>query len=78
MTILEKLCQKSDDVVSSSDDIHVSIPENFLGKNYTEPEEIPLDIFYEDKSLIVINKPKGLLVHPAQDIQQQQLWLLNN
>ena len=29
------------------------------------PEDIPLDIIYEDEDLIVINKPKGLVVHPA-------------
>lgn len=28
-------------------------------------EDIPLDIIYEDKDIIVINKPKGLVVHPA-------------
>ena len=30
-----------------------------------EPEDIPLDIVYEDKDLLVINKPKGRVVHPA-------------
>lgn len=30
-----------------------------------KPQDIPLDIVYEDKDLIVINKPKGLVVHPA-------------
>jgi tRNA pseudouridine synthase 2 len=30
-----------------------------------EPEDIPLDVVYEDKSLLVINKPAGLVVHPA-------------
>jgi len=29
------------------------------------PEDIPLDIVYEDSDVIVINKPKGLVVHPA-------------
>jgi len=29
------------------------------------PEDIPLDIRYEDEDVIVINKPKGLVVHPA-------------
>lgn len=31
-----------------------------------EPENIPLDIIYEDDHLMVINKPAGLVVHPAQ------------
>ena len=30
-----------------------------------EPEDIPLDVVYEDQDLIVINKPQGLVVHPA-------------
>ena len=29
------------------------------------PQEIPLDVVYEDDHLIVINKPAGLVVHPA-------------
>ncbi|MCR5178774.1 MAG: RluA family pseudouridine synthase [Lachnospiraceae bacterium] len=29
------------------------------------PEDIPLDILYEDDDLIVVNKPKGMVVHPA-------------
>ena len=29
------------------------------------PKEIPLDIVYEDEDLLVLNKPKGLVVHPA-------------
>lgn len=30
-----------------------------------EPEDIPLDILYEDRDVIVVNKPKGMVVHPA-------------
>lgn len=30
-----------------------------------QPQEIPLDIIYEDTDIIVVNKPKGLVVHPA-------------
>ena len=29
------------------------------------PEDIPLDILYEDNELLVVNKPKGMVVHPA-------------
>ncbi len=31
----------------------------------SDPEDIPLDIVYEDDSLLIINKPAGLVVHPA-------------
>lgn len=30
-----------------------------------QPQNIPLDVVYEDASLIVVNKPKGMVVHPA-------------
>ena len=30
-----------------------------------EPENIPLDIVYEDEHLLVVNKPRGIVVHPA-------------
>ena len=30
-----------------------------------EPENIPLDIIYEDDDVILVNKPKGMVVHPA-------------
>ncbi|MBO5859201.1 MAG: RluA family pseudouridine synthase, partial [Clostridia bacterium] len=30
-----------------------------------EPENIPLDIMYEDSDLLVVNKPRGMVVHPA-------------
>lgn len=29
------------------------------------PEDIPLDIYYEDEDVIVVNKPRGMVVHPA-------------
>ena len=40
---------------------------NYEDKILTDilPENIPLDIVYEDEDIIVINKPKGLVVHPA-------------
>src|SRR3972149_3467744 len=31
-----------------------------------QPEDIPLDILYEDEHLIVVNKPPGMVVHPAR------------
>ena len=30
-----------------------------------EAEDIPLDILYEDSDIIVVNKPKGMVVHPS-------------
>lgn len=71
---IQKLCEegnvlvngaqaKSNNKLKIGDKIIVNVPEaeilNVLA------EEIPLDIVYEDEHIIVINKPKGMVVHPA-------------
>src|SRR5712671_2472147 len=38
-----------------------------------QPEKIPLDILFEDKSLLVLNKPPGLVVHPAAGHEEHTL-----
>ena len=38
-----------------------------------QPEEMPLDILFEDKSLIVLNKPPGLVVHPSAGHEEHTL-----
>ena len=37
------------------------------------PEEIPIDVIYEDDELVVVNKPAGLVVHPAAGIRSGTL-----
>lgn len=49
--------------VKSGDIIKVTIPDPVLLD--VKPENIPLDIVYEDDDLLVVNKPKGMVVHPA-------------
>lgn len=46
-----------------SDNVSVSIPEPKALE--VRAEDIPLDILYEDEDIIVINKPRGMVVHPA-------------
>ena len=43
--------------------ITMEIPEP--AESTIEPENIPLEIIYEDEDVIVVNKPKGMVVHPA-------------
>jgi len=43
----------------------VAITEPPAEPTLLEPEEIPLDVLYEDADLLVINKPPGLVIHPA-------------
>ena len=49
--------------VSVGDEIELSIPEPV--ELEAQPEDIPLSIIYEDNDIIVINKPKGMVVHPG-------------
>ena len=49
--------------VSPDDRIEVQIPE--LQEPDIVPEDIPLDILYEDEDILIVNKPKGMVVHPA-------------
>ncbi len=62
---------KKNDKLNIGDEIHVTIPE----PKTTEivATDIPLDIVYEDADVLVINKPKGLVVHPAAGHQDDTL-----
>ncbi len=52
--------------VRAGDLISVDVAAELFDPHPILPEDIPLDIFYEDEYLLVINKPAGMLVHPAQ------------
>ncbi len=56
-----KAIKKSE--VVPGDEVCVIIPDPVPDR--AEPENIPLDIVYEDDCLLVVNKPKGMVVHPA-------------
>ena len=49
--------------VQKNDLISVNVPK--LKPLAVIPEDIPLDIIYEDQDVIVVNKPQGMVVHPA-------------
>lgn len=54
---------KSNRRLKSGDSITIEVPEPKEAEIL--PEDIPLDILYEDDDVILINKPKGMVVHPA-------------
>lgn len=54
---------KKSDVVSAGQAIEVRTPPPVPAS--AEPEDIPLDIVFEDDDLVVVDKPAGLVVHPA-------------
>lgn len=49
--------------VDADDEVSFFLPEAV--EPQILPEDIPLDILYEDDDLLVVNKPKGMVVHPA-------------
>lgn len=61
----EKL-KKSNYKLKYGEKVDILIPEP-VGLN-VEPEDIPLDIAYEDNDVIVVNKPQGMVVHPAAGV----------
>ena len=63
-----KVCSGGEPVRSSykvreGEEIQVFLPE--AREPEILPENIPLDILYEDEDILVVNKPKGMVVHPA-------------
>lgn len=55
--------KKSNYKLRIGDEVQISIPDpTHLN---IEPENIPIDIIYEDSDVIVVNKPQGMVVHPA-------------
>ena len=65
-----KKCKKNDRL-APGDQVSVTIPEPV--QTDILPREIPLEIVYEDEDVLVINKPKGLVVHPAPGHQDDTL-----
>ncbi|MEO3415271.1 RluA family pseudouridine synthase [Roseovarius sp. CAU 1744] len=49
--------------VAEGDAIEITVPD--AAESHIGPEDIPLDVVFEDDDLIVINKPVGMVVHPA-------------
>ena len=62
---------KKNDKLNIEDKIELTLPEP--KETDIVPTEIPLDIVYEDEDVLVINKPKGLVVHPAAGHQDDTL-----
>lgn len=55
--------KKSSYRLEDRDEVTADLPE--LKSPDIEPENIPLNILYEDDSILMVNKPKGMVVHPS-------------
>ncbi|MCL2694509.1 MAG: RNA pseudouridine synthase, partial [Oscillospiraceae bacterium] len=49
--------------LKAGDEVSLTIPEAV--KTDIVPEELPIEVIYEDSDLLVVNKPRGIVVHPA-------------
>ncbi len=54
---------KANCILKTGDNISITIPDPV--SDDILPQDIPLDIYYEDSDVIVVNKPSGMVVHPA-------------
>jgi 23S rRNA pseudouridine1911/1915/1917 synthase len=59
----DRVVSKTGEQIASGDRIEIYIPQK--RETGLIPEMIPLDIVYEDTSVIVVNKPSGIVVHPG-------------
>lgn len=63
LVLVNEKIQKANYRVSAEDTVSVTIPK--AQEIEILPENIPLDILYEDDDVLVVNKPKGMVVHPS-------------
>jgi 23S rRNA pseudouridine1911/1915/1917 synthase len=67
----QKIVKKGAYKVRQGDEVHVFMPQ--AAPPELTPWHYPLDILYEDSSLLVINKPAGMVVHPSAGHRDQTL-----
>lgn len=63
MLVNGKVCDKPKEKVLGGE--QVAINAEIEEEARFEPQDIPLDIVYEDEDIIIINKPRDLVVHPG-------------
>ena len=61
--LVNHIPQKSNYQVEAGDFISITVPKS--QEIEILPENIPLDILYEDQDILIVNKPKGMVVHPC-------------
>ncbi len=69
--LVNKIPVKKSYLLSKGDEVDVTLPE--MQPSEVVPQNIPLDVVYEDADLAVINKPAGMIVHPGYGASDQTL-----
>ncbi|MCL5272974.1 MAG: S4 domain-containing protein, partial [Gammaproteobacteria bacterium] len=77
VTLNQKECKPKDKTLDG-DLIELSVDLNEVDPDFThcEPENIPLDVIYEDDEVLVLNKPAGLVVHPGAGNREHTLGVI--
>ena len=63
INVNDKICTSKKYKACKGDKVEINVPEPEVLT--VEAENIPIDIVYEDEDVLVVNKPKGMVVHPA-------------
>ena len=63
MILINGKLEKSNYKVQTADLVEITFPD--ATETAIEPEDIPLDILYEDDDILIVNKPKRMVVHPS-------------
>lgn len=71
LILVNKKPSKSGYRLKTDDVVFISIPD--LQETKIEPEKIKLDVVFEDRDVIVINKPQGMVTHPASSVYKGTL-----
>ncbi len=71
LILVNKKSSKSGYKLRENDVIFITVPD--LEETKIEPEDIKLDVAYEDKDVIVINKSQGMITHPASGVYKGTL-----
>ncbi len=71
--LINEILVKQSYIIKQGDVVELNIPVEYGEKLEIKAEKIYFEIIYNDKDLVVINKPAGLVVHPAQGHQEHTL-----
>ena len=64
--LVDGMVRKANYKLRGGEAVQVTVPQ--AEPISVEPEDIPLDLLYEDKDIIVVNKARGMVVHPASGV----------
>src|SRR3989338_8115220 len=57
--------------IRENDEIEIAFPP--IKPSIIQPQDIPIEIIYEDKDLLVVNKPAGMVTHPGAGVKNGTL-----